>query len=263
MAALPALGFGTFQLAGETCTQAVQTALATGYRHVDTAQYYDNEAAVGAALERAAVPREDVTVATKLWHDSLDAESVRSGVDASRERLGVDSLDLVYVHWPANTYDPAETLGALTECYDDGLLDGVGLSNFTPALVDEALEHCDAPVDAVQVELHPLLPQAELRDYCQHRGIDVVGYHPLVHARAFDIPEIRTVADEHEVSEAVVMLAWAQAKGATPIPKATSDDHVTDNSASVGLDLTDDDVAKIDDIEDTVRLGDPEFAPDW
>lgn len=263
MSALPALGFGTFQLTGDDCRRAVGNALETGYRHVDTAQYYGNEAAVGDALDRAGAPREDVTVATKLWHDSLDADSVRAGVAASRDRLGVDSIDVVYVHWPANTYDPVETLGALADCHDDGLLDAVGLSNFTPALVDEALQHCDAPVEAVQVELHPLLPQAELREHCAARGLDVVAYHPLVHARAFDLPEVRAVAEKHGVSPARVLLAWAHAKDVTPIPKATSREHVADNYASLALDLDAADVARIDGIEDRLRLGDPEFAPDW
>lgn len=155
----PPLGFGTFKLSGEACTDAVAKALETGYRHVDTAQYYENEAAVGDALDRADVAREDVVVATKLWHDSLGYDDVLAGVEASRDRLGVDTIDLVYVHWPANTYDAAETLGALPACHNRGWLDNVGLSNFTPKLLDEAMGACDAPVAAVQVELHPLLPQ--------------------------------------------------------------------------------------------------------
>ena len=263
MSALPALGFGTFQLADEDCEHAVETALDAGYRHVDTAQFYENEAAVGDALDASAVPREDVTVATKLWHDSLDPESVREGVEASRERLGVDTIDLVYVHWPANTYDPEATLGALSACYDDGLLDAVGLSNFTPELVDDALAVCDAPVEAVQVELHPLLPQAGLREHAADRDLDVVGYCPLMHGNAFDVPEIEAVAERRGVSEARVTLAWHRAKGVTPIPKATSEAHVADNYASLGLELDDADVAEIDAIEDELRLGDPEFAPDW
>ncbi|WP_336034502.1 aldo/keto reductase [Halobacterium yunchengense] len=263
MAALPPLGFGTFQLTGDDCRRAVRTALETGYRHVDTAQYYGNEREVGDALAAADVDRDDVVVATKLWHDSLDRESVLSGVAASRDRLGVDTVDLVYVHWPANTYDPAETLGALSACHEDGLLGAVGLSNFTPALAEEALAHCDAPVTAVQVECHPLLPQDELRAFCDARGLDVAAYHPLVHGRAFGVPEVRAVADEHGVSEAQVLLAWARAKGVTPIPKATGDEHVRDNYASLGLDLDSEAVARIDGIDDRLRLGDPEFAPDW
>lgn len=263
MTGLPALGFGTFQLTGDDCRRAVEIALKAGYRHVDTAQYYENEAAVGDALAAASVDREDVVVATKLWHDSLDRASVRAGVETSRERLGVDAIDLVYVHWPANTYDPEATLGALSDCHDDGLLDAVGLSNFTPELVDEALAHCDAPVEAVQAEVHPLLPQPALRRHCERHDLDVAAYHPLVHGRAFDVPEVQAVAQRHDTSPARVLLAWAQAKGVTPIPKATSDAHVRDNYASLTLDLDDEDVAKLDDIEDRVRLGDPDFAPDW
>lgn len=263
MASLPPLGFGTFQLHDEDCATAVETALEAGYRHVDTAQYYENEAAVGDGLAAADVPRDDVTVATKLWHDDLDPASVHDGIRESRERLGVDSIDLAYVHWPANTYDPEATLGALSECYDDGLLDAVGLSNFTPELIDEALDCCDAPVAAVQAEVHPLLPQSDLLAHCADRGLDLVGYNPLMHGFALDRPEVESVAAKHDVSSARAILAWHRTRGVVPIPKATSDDHVRDNYASLDLELDDEDIAKFDGIEERQRLGDPEFAPDW
>ncbi|WP_232701091.1 aldo/keto reductase [Halobacterium wangiae] len=261
MAALPPLGFGTFKLHGEECTRAVENALDVGYRHVDTAQFYENEAAVGDGLERSDVPREEVSVATKLWHDSLDSESVHEGVRESRERLGVDTIDLVYVHWPANTYDPEETLGALSECYDDGLLDAVGLSNFTAELVDEALDVCDAPVEAVQLERHPLLPQTGLCAHCAGRDLDVLAYNPLMHGFALDRPEVEAVAARHDVSPARALLAWHQAAGVTPVPKASSPEHVRDNYASLDLELDGADLARIDGIEERRRLGDPEFAP--
>lgn len=263
MSALPSIGFGTFKLTGEACTRAVEMALDVGYRHVDTAQYYENEAAIGDGLARSDVPRDDVSVATKLWHDSLDRESVHEGVRESRERLGVDTIDLVYVHWPANTYDPEETLGALSECHDDGLLDAVGLSNFTAELVDEALAVCDAPIEAVQLERHPLLPQDDLCEHCADRGLDVLAYNPLMHGFALDRPEVEAVADRHGVSPARALLAWQQAAGVTPIPKASSEDHVRDNVASLDLELDGEDAARIDGIEERRRLGDPEFAPDW
>ena len=263
MTALPAPGFGTFKLTDEDCVRAVQTALETGYQHVDTAQYYENEESVGRGIAAADVPREEVTVATKLWHDNLAREDVLSGVQESREGLGVDTIDVVYVHWPANTYDPAETLGALSELQDDGALDAVGLSNFTPELADEALEHCGAPVAAVQAEVHPLLPQDDLREYCAARGLDLVGYNPLMHGFALDRPEVEAVATKHGVSPARAILAWHHARGVVPIPKATSDEHIQDNWRSRDVELDDEDVERIDGIEERRRLGDPEFAPDW
>ena len=263
MTALPSPGFGTFKLTGEDCVRAVETALEAGYRHVDTAQFYENEERVGRGIERAEVDREDVTVATKLWHDTLAREDVLAGVRESRERLGVDTIDVVYVHWPANTYDPAETLGALSDLHDDGLLDAVGLSNFTPELVDEALDHCDAPVTAVQAEVHPLLPQADLREHCADRGLDLVGYNPLMHGFALDRPEVEAVAEKHGVSPARAILAWHHARGVVPIPKATSAEHIRDNWGSLGVELDADDLARIDGIEERQRLGDPDFAPEW
>jgi 2,5-diketo-D-gluconate reductase B len=239
----------------------VATALETGYRHVDTAQVYDNEEHVGDGIARASVPREDVFLATKVWIDQLGAESVRSSTRESLEKLGVDGLDLLYVHWPAGEYDPAETLGAFESLYDDGLIDRIGISNFLPEQVTEAVETVDAPIFANQVECHPLLPQTELREHCAALDVNVVAYSPLARGEVFDVPAIQDVAAKHDVSEAQVSLAWLREKGVTAIPKATSADHVRDNWASRTLDLGDEDVALIDGIDRRERLVDPGFAP--
>jgi len=259
---MPTLGIGTWQNTDpEECANAVATALEMGYRHVDTAQAYDNEAAVGEGLARAAVPRDDVFLATKVWIDQLAHDDVVASTEESLEKLGVDYLDLLYIHWPAGAYDPADTLAAFDDLYDEGLIERIGVSNFEPEGVTEAVETADAPIFANQIECHPLLPQDELRTHCADHGVDVVAYSPLARGRVFDVPEISDVADKHGVSEAQVSLAWLREKGVTAIPKATSETHIRDNWASRVLDLDDEDVSKIDGIDRTERQVDPDFAP--
>nr|WP_210424972.1 aldo/keto reductase [Halorussus halobius] len=260
---MPRLGFGTWQNTDpETCADSVRQALEVGYRHVDTAQAYENEEYVGEGIAQADVDREDVFLATKVWISNLAHDDVLDTARESVDRLGVDALDLLYVHWPAGEYEPEGTLSALDQLYDEGLIRNVGVSNFEPRHLDEAREVLDAPVFANQVEVHPLLPQDELVEYGRKHDVNVVAYSPLARGKVFDVPEIREVADKHDVSPAQVSLAWLlQRDGVAAIPKASSEDHVRDNWAAADLDLDDEDVAKIDAIDERDRQVDPDFGP--
>ncbi|MFP8954311.1 aldo/keto reductase [Natrialbaceae archaeon A-arb3/5] len=259
---IPMLGLGTWENdEPEQCVESVATALEMGYRHVDTAQAYGNEEAVGEGIARADVDREDVFLATKIWISNLGYEDVLETARASIDRLGVESLDLLYVHWPARTYDAEETLAAFSELYDEGLIDNVGVSNFQPEQLSTALDVCDAPILANQVELHPLLPQREIREACERHDVEVVAYSPIARGGVFDQPELADVAAKHEVSEAQVSLAWLREKGVTTIPKATGTDHIRDNWDSLALELDQADVEAIDAIEEQSRMVDPGFAP--
>jgi 2,5-diketo-D-gluconate reductase B len=259
---MPMLGLGTWQnKEPEQCAESVAMALEMGYRHIDTAQIYENEAAVGEGIARADVDREDIFLATKVWIDQLAAENVRESTEESLEKLGVEYVDLLYVHWPADTYDPEDTLPAFDDLYDEGTIRHVGVSNFEPEHLDAAREVLDAPVFANQVECHPLLPQDELRRYGAEHDIELVAYSPLARGRVFDIPEIQTVAEKHDASPAQVSLAWLREKGVTAIPKATGEAHLRDNWESLALSLDEEDIATIDGIETRERLVDPGFAP--
>lgn len=256
------LGLGTWQNEDpEACAESVRTALEMGYRHVDTAQAYDNEAAVGEGLASADVDREEVFLATKLWIDNLGADDVAETARESMDRLGVDYLDMLYVHWPAGEYDPEETLGALSELYDEGLIENVGVSNFMPEDLETAIDVCDAPIAANQVELHPLLQQPELRETCENYDVDVVAYSPLARGQVFNHEGLQNVAARHGVSEAQVSLAWLREKGVVAIPKATGEDHIEDNWESLLVELDRSDVDTIDNIDDVSREVDPDFAP--
>lgn len=268
---VPALGLGTYRMTDEdVCADAVSTALETGYRHIDTAEAYGNEEAVGAGIDDAEVPRDEVFLATKVLHPRFteDAgythEGIVENVEACLDRLGVDRVDLLYgVHWPAGGYDPAATFEACADVVEAGRADHLGVCNMTPELIDEARAVSDVPITAVQVEMHPLLPQRGLRRYCRKQDIDLVAYAPLGNGAVLDDPTIQAVADKHGVSEAQVSLAWVRETGAKPIPKASSSAHIRDNWASLDLELDAEDVSRIDDLDRTERVYDPDYAPDW
>ena len=259
---MPMLGLGTWENEDpEQCTESVRSALETGYRHIDTAQAYGNEESVGEGIEQADVPREDVFLATKVWTSNLNYDDVIHSTTESLDKLDTGSVDLLYTHWPAEEYDPEDTLPAFEELKDRGAIDRIGVSNFEPEHLDEARDVLDEPIFANQVECHPLLPQKELRDYCDEHDIELVAYSPLARGKVFEIDELSEVAEKHDASEAQVSLAWLRAKGVTVIPKATSDDHIADNWASLGVDLDDEDIETIDDIDERERQVDPDFAP--
>ncbi|MFB6305048.1 MAG: aldo/keto reductase [Haloferacaceae archaeon] len=258
---MPDVGLGTYKLRGQTCVDAVRTAIDAGYRHLDTARMYGNEESVGRGLAESDVPREEVFVATKVWSDSLGREDLLASARASRDALGVDTVDLLYVHWPRGTYDPEETLPALESAREAGLARHVGLSNFTPALLDEAREVLDAPVYAHQVEMHPLLPQTDLVAYAEAHDHRLVAYCPIARDAVSDVPAVREVAAKHDATPAQVSLAWLAAKGVVPIPKSGTAAHIRENLAALDVDLDEEDVARIDAVDRRERLVDPSDAP--
>ncbi|WP_411968682.1 aldo/keto reductase [Haloferax sp. YSSS75] len=259
---MPMLGLGTWENTNpDECENAVKTALEMGYRHIDTAQIYGNEAEVGAGLAAADVPREDVFLATKVWIDELSHDDVIESTEESLDKLGVDYVDLLYVHWPAREYDAEETLDAFDTLVEKGLTKRIGVSNFEPEQVREAIARTDEAVFANQIELHPLLQQEELRQVCAEEGVEIVAYSPLARGKVFDVDVLSDVAEKHGVSEAQVSLAWLRENGITAIPKATSEAHIRDNWESLSLELDAEDVAAIDAIEQEDRRVDPDFAP--
>ncbi len=258
---LPALGLGTYKNTGEQATESVETALEMGYRHIDTAAYYENEAAVGAGIEASSVPREEVVVATKLWYDDLAGDDVVPAAKASLDRLGLEYVDLLYVHWPAGSYEASETMAAFNELYDEGVIDNIAVSNFTPEQLATAQDHSAAPIVANQVECHPLLQQDELRDYCEGEDIAVVAYAPIARGKVADVAELTDIAAKHDASEVQVSLAWLRQRDIAAIPKATGEAHIRANWESQQLRLDDEDLERIDDLDYDERLIDPGFAP--
>ena len=249
---LPEIGLGTM---GIEESETIARAIELGYRHLDTAQIYDNEAVVGRGIEQANVPREELLVATKVWADSLASEDVRRSTKESLDRLGLDFVDLLYVHRPIETYDPETTLPAFDSLRKDGLIENVGVSNFTPNQLDEARKILDSPITAHQVEMHPLYGQAELLQYARDDGHALVAYSPLAQGAVFETPELQEIATKHETTPAGVSLAWLATKeNVVSIPKASSAEHLEANLAAADLRLDPEDYERIGGIESGEKL---------
>jgi 2,5-diketo-D-gluconate reductase B len=230
----------------------VTAALEAGYRHLDTAQVYGNEAVVGAGLAAADVPREAVVVATKLWTDRLGRDDVLAAARESRDRLGVDAIDLLYVHRPRGTYDSEGTPAALDAVVDAGVARAVGVSNFSVAQLEAFSEALDAPLAAHQTEFHPLFvrDRESLLAHARDHGYPLVAYSPLAGGRVFDLPPVRAVADAHGTTPAAVAIAWAcHHEGVVIIPKASSREHLAANLAAASLDLSAEEIARIDAVD--------------
>ncbi len=257
------LGYGTYKLTDPAeCVSGVTHAIETGYRHVDTAQMYDNEAYVGEAIADAPVDREDLFIATKLDTDNLGYDDAVATAKESRDRLGVDAIDLLYVHWPINTYDPDETLPALDHLVDEGVVERIGLSNFRPDQLETAMDRLDADLFAHQVECHPLCPQGTLREYAVEHDHWLVAYSPIARNRVAEVDVLQEIAAKHDATPAAVSLAWLLSKErVAPIPKAASHEHVAANWAARDLELDPEDLDRIDAIEHRERVVDFEAAP--
>lgn len=252
MGELPLVGLGTM---GIEDPDTIETAVDVGYRHLDTAQIYENESAVGDGVTAADVARENLFVATKVWADKLAYDDVLASTAASLDRLGVEAVDLLYVHRPIDTYDPGSTLQAFNELHDEGLIRHVGVSNFSVPELEVAQGHFDSSLFAHQTELHPLFHQSDIITHAQQHDYWVVAYSPLASGKVFEIPELLNIADAYNTSPAAVSIAWLLSKdNVVVIPKASSRGHMQANLEAAGIDVTDDEVAAIDAIEPEEEL---------
>jgi 2,5-diketo-D-gluconate reductase B len=260
------LGLGTYTLTGEDGTKLITAAIEAGYRHIDTARLYGNEAEVGDAVEAASVAQEDIFVATKVAHfeePEKTPDYVRTAVEESLDRLGVDSINLLYHHWPRSVEDLDTVLPVFQELYEEGVVDRIGVSNYRIEDVERAEELIDVPVTANQIEMHPLLQQDDLYEHCRERDITVVAYSPLAQGEVFDVPEIVDIAEKHDTTPALVSLAWLLSRdGVAAIPRSSSSDHIEENLDALGLKLDDEDLERIDALEETHRCEDPKWI-EW
>nr|MDO8087364.1 aldo/keto reductase [Candidatus Sigynarchaeum springense] len=266
---LPRMGFGTWQLAPADCTTAVLKAIEVGYRFIDTAQMYKNEEAVGTAIAKCGLPREELIIATKVAVFNYKPDKVIKSTEASLKKLGLKYVDILYVHWPAKLlgYKASTTLKAFSQLVDEGKVRHIGVSNFTPPLLDEAIEVCKGFGKAIlanQVEHHPLLQQNVMRDYVAKHDMYLVAYSPLVRGEVMGMARLDGIAKKHGVSLAQVALAWEMGHGAVPIPKATSEAHIKDNFAAQDLKLDEEDIKHIEEIKVQKRMVNPPVVrPKW
>ncbi|AHG01860.1 hypothetical protein HALLA_00785 (plasmid) [Halostagnicola larsenii XH-48] len=260
------LGFGTYSLTDEDGIDALVTAIESGYRHLDTARLYGNEAEVGEAIARANVDRDDLFVATKIAHfeePEKTPDYIRNGVEESLSRLGIETIDLLYHHWPRGQDDIETVLPVFNELVNSGQVERVGVSNYTPSDLELADELLEPSPYAVQAEMHPFLPQEELRAAVRDRDAYFVAYSPIAQGEVFDTPEISSIADKHDVNEATVSLTWLLSKDdVVPIPRSKTPEHIRNNRKALELELDDEDIERIDNIDRRLRCEDPAWM-EW
>lgn len=220
-AEIPALGFGTARMTGDECRRAVETALEVGYRHIDTAQMYDNEAAVGEAIAASDVDRDDVFVVTKVHPDNAAVDDVLESTRESLERLGLATVDLLLLHAPSEEAPLEETLAAMNDLQTDGAVDHIGVSNFSASQLADATDHSETPIVANQVKYHPYYHQDDLLEFCAEHDICLTAYSPLAEGAVPGDDRLAEIGDTHGKSAAQVALRWLiQQPPVAAIPKA-------------------------------------------
>ncbi|MCF4996461.1 aldo/keto reductase [Pseudomonas syringae] len=261
---MPKLGLGTWPMLDDECTRAVEQALELGYRHVDTAAAYNNEDAVGQALENSPTPREQIHLTTKVWWDQLQPDAMRHSLQRSLKALRSDYVDLFMIHWPSTDWDLPRTLDTLAEFKEQGLARNIGVANFPLPLLRKVVEEYGIALSAIQVEYHVLLGQNALLDYARQHDLALTAYTPLARNKVSEVPQIRQIAEKHGVLPTQVALKWLlDQPNVAAIPKASSKANQMANLASLKVELDDDDRALIAGLSKRERQVSPDFAPVW
>ncbi len=264
---VPAFGLGTFRLKGQTVIDSVRHALDVGYRAIDTAQIYHNEADIGQAIAESDVPRDALFITTKIWIDKLAPEQLIPSLQESLARLRTDAVDLTLIHWPSpgGAVPLADTLGALVDAKAQGLTRQFGVSNFPIALLDQALDIAGAAEIATnQVEISPYLQNRKLVAHARERGVHLTSYMTLAYGKVLQEPVIQQIAQRHGATPAQVVLAWALGQGLSVIPSSTRRENLASNLKAASVTLTPDDVQAIAALDRGERLANPEgLAPAW
>lgn len=263
---IPQIGYGTWQREGVACFRGVMDAIDVGYRHIDTAEGYENEDFVGTAIAESGLPRDELWVTTKVAPESFGPGQVRGHVEASLEKLRLDRVDLLLLHYPsiADEYDIEDYMAQFLEVWDAGLTRHLGVSNFTVPYIDRALALMGGrEIFTNQVELHPYLANRTIVDHCRAKGIPMTAYSPLARGRVKDDPELAAIAAVHGATPAQVALAWLMAQGYVVIPSAGSRERIAENFAAQDLALSAAELDRISALDKGMRLVDGPWCPKW
>ena len=265
---IPALGLGTWKLSGGLCADIVAQAIGLGYRHIDTAQIYENEAAVGQGIQegirQAGVPRGEIFLTTKIWLPNVSRAKLGPSLDESLRKLGTDYVDLLLLHWPVETVPLAEQIAALLAAQKAGKARLIGVSNYTVAQMREATETLGAIIATNQVEYHPFLTQRPVLDFARSKGMVVTAYSPLARGKVDGDATIREIARAHGRTPGQVSLRWLVQQGVVAIPKTASPARLRENFAIFDFSLSEAEVRRISALcKESGRMVDPDWAPDW
>ena len=262
---VPALGIGTWQLKGEECEETVKTALEKGYRHVDTAQIYDNEEQVGQAISDSDVSRDEIWLTTKVWTSNFEHDSVIKSVNESLEKLQTHYVDLLLIHWPSEEIPFEETIKAMESLVESGQVRNIGISNFTTEQMEKAQEVASKDIFTNQVEYHPFLNQDAVLEKSREKDMMLTAYSPLARGEVMGNKVLKEIADKYDKSEAQVALRWLiQQENVAAIPKASTENHIEQNFEIFDFTLTNEEVEEINELKnENNRYVDPDFAPNW
>jgi len=264
---IPAIGLGTFRLQGQVVIDSVRTGLELGYRHIDTAQIYGNEAEVGSAIAASGIARDELFVTTKIWTANLAGDKLVSSLQDSLEKLRLEQVDLTLIHWPSpqDAVPVADYMAALLEAKRAGLTRRIGISNFTVRHMQQAIDTVGAGEIATnQVEIHPYLQNRAVVRFAREHGIYLTAYMPLAYGRVMKDPVIARIAERHEATPAQVALAWSLQQGFAVIPSSTRRENLAANLLAARITLAEDDMAAIAALEANDRIANPDgIAPAW
>lgn len=261
---LPKLGLGTFRMQGDACRAAVESGLELGYRHLDTAEMYANEEAIGAALAASKVARKDLHITTKVWNENLAPDAIRRAFDTSLKKLRLDHVDLYLVHWPAKSMNLPAMFETLMKLKEEGRTRAIGVANFNIALLKTVVDEIQAPIACNQVEYHVMLDQTRLRQFLVEKSIPLVAYCPLAQGRVASDGALAAIGRKHNASAAQVALRWLlDQDGVAAIPKASRAESQKANLDALKVQLDDEDRADIAALPKDKRCVNPGFAPAW
>ncbi|OAT47495.1 methylglyoxal reductase [Proteus hauseri ATCC 700826] len=264
---VPVLGLGTFRLKDDVVIASVKTALELGYRAIDTAQIYENEAAIGQAIIATGIPREDLYITTKIWIENLSKDKLISSLKKSLGDLQTNYVDLTLIHWPSpnDAVSVEEFMQVLLDAKKLGLTREIGISNFTIPLMEKAIATVGAENIATnQIELSPYLQNNKVVNFAKENGIQITSYMTLAYGKALKDLVIQTIAKKYNATPAQIILAWAIEKGYSIIPSSTKRENLASNLLSVSKKLNSEDIKAIDSLECNDRLVNPEgLAPNW
>jgi 2,5-diketo-D-gluconate reductase B len=263
-AKIPSIGLGTWELRGRTCARIVEQAVKLGYRHFDTAQIYENEREVGEGVRASGIKRDELFVTTKVWTTHFAPNELVRSARESLVKLRTPYVDLLLLHWPNPHVPLSETLGALARVRQAGLARHIGVSNFTVALIEQAVAACPEPLVCDQVEYHPYLDQTKVREACARLHMALVAYSPVAKGRIKNDPTLAGIAERYGKSAAQVCLRWLVQQNVCAIPRTSRIERLSENIDIFDFSLDDDDMAAIAALATTKgRFTDYGFAPKW
>lgn len=262
---MPALGFGTYELRGQNCVDAVKKALAIGYRHIDTAQVYENEAEVGEGIAKGGVKRSDIFLTTKVWQNNFKNKKVAQSVDESLKKLQTDYVDLLLVHWPFPDTPIDEMVQGVLDAQKAGKAKLIGVSNFTVAQMEQAKKASDGKVCVNQVEYHPYLSQQKVLDFVRKNQWAMTSYSPVARGKVLNDATLKEIGLKYGKNPAQITLRWhVQQDRVAAIPKSGTEKNIRANFEIFDFELTPDEMKKIGALaKPDGRLIDPDFAPEW